>query len=391
MQPVLGGEKLGSDYNAGQSHWDPYSEQPYPIRLQLSLAQRLRGRFWSFVKSAFCSLAAFPVIAVIQGALSLGYRPKNWKQRSDSWKDFMGIGVALQSCDGPSLAHEIEKLGVRQVLLRFPLWEMNRLEEHWELVDSLPDCEFVLCLMQDRQHILDHDLWRKNLNAIVSRFWPRIRSYQIGQGINRSKWGILSCDEFLAFASVAEEIRSEYPGIDFVGPSVLDFEPIPFIRSVIHGFGIYWDVVGCSLYVDRRGCPRNRQLLIFDLKQKIYHFVACVMCANRANRRFWITEVNWPLENQSPYAPTSEKECVSEEDAGKYLRRYYEDAWESGLTERVYWWQLVSKGFGLIDVNDDGTLRYRSSYDEFKKLLSGESAESTPLARDGKATAGGGE
>ena len=115
------------------------------------------------------------------------------------------------------------------------------------------------------------------------------------------------------------------------------------------------------------------------------------MCANRANRRFWITEVNWPLENQSPYAPTSEKECVSEEDAGKYLRRYYEDAWESGLTERVYWWQLVSKGFGLIDVNDDGTLRYRSSYDEFKKLLSGESAESTPLARDGKATAGGGE
>ena len=371
MQPVLGGEKLDSDYNAGQSTWDPFSEQPYPIRRQFTLGQRLKGRFWPFAKSALTTLVAMPVVAALQGAMSAGYRPKNWKRRSEDRQEFMGVAVALQSCDGPCLAREIEKLGVRQILLRFPLWEMDRLEEHWQLVESLPDCEFVLCVMQDRRHILDHDLWRKNLNTIVSRFWPRIKSYQIGQGINRSKWGILSCDEFLAFASVAEELRSDYPDIHFVGPCVLDFETIPFIRSVLNGFGIYWDVVGCALYVDRRGCPRNRQLLVFNLTQKIYHFVACVMCGNRANNRFWITEVNWPLENQSPYAPTGEKECVSEEAAGLYLRRYYEDAWESGLIERVYWWQLVSKGFGLIDVNEDGSFRYRSSYDEFKKLLDG--------------------
>ena len=79
----------------------------------------------------------------------------------------MGVAVALHSCDGPRLAREIEALGVRQILLRFAIWEMDRLEEHWGFVESLPDCEFVLCVMQDRQHILDHELWYKNLNTIV--------------------------------------------------------------------------------------------------------------------------------------------------------------------------------------------------------------------------------
>lgn len=235
--------------------------------------------------------------------------------------------------------------------------------------------------MQDRENILDHELWRKNLNTIVKRFWPRVKDFQIGQGINRSKWGVLGSDEFLAFASVAEEIRDQYPGIRFVGPCVLDFETIPFIRAMLHGYRINWDVVGCALYVDRRGGPRNRQMLIFDTKQKIFHFAACILCSNKAKRRFWITEVNWPLKNQGAYSPTGEKECVSEEDAAEFLKSYYGDAWRSGVVERVYWWQLVSKGFGLIDVSDDGSLRYRPAYYQFKELLlAGQASEQTPVA-----------
>ena len=65
-----------------------------------------------------------------------------------------------------------------------------------------------------------------------------------------------------------------------------------------------------------------------------------------------------------------------------YLKRYYEDAWESGLVERVYWWQLVSKGFGLIDVENDGSLRYRPAYYEFKKMLTGNSVESSEMATE---------
>ena len=325
------------------------------------------------------TIGALPAIVGFQGALSLGFRPRNWTYRSRIPQEFMGIAVGLDSCDGPRVAHEIEKLGVQQILLRFPLWEMDRLEEHWDFVESLPNCEFVLCPMQDREHILDHDLWRKNLNTVVQRFWPRIKSYQIGQGINRSKWGFFGCDEFLAFASVAEELRSDFYGIQFVGPCVLDFEPVPFIRSMLHRYDINWDVAGCALYVDRRGCPRNRQLLIFNLTQKIYHFVACVLCSNKSSRRLWITEVNWPLKNQGVYSPTGRKECVDEETAAGYLNSYYEDAWQSEFVERVYWWQLIARGYGLIDVNDDNELRYRPAYYQFQKLLTKNLTDSDQL------------
>ncbi|MDA7640541.1 hypothetical protein N8787_02785 [Opitutaceae bacterium] len=370
---------MASKQKVNQGSWDPFSEQPYPIRNRYTVFERIRCGLWSHVKSVLLTIVALPAVVGFQGALSLGYRPKKWIRRGHDPLGFMGIAVGLDSCDGPRVAQEIEKLGVQQILLRFPLWEMDRLEEHWDFVESLPDCEFVLCPMQDREHILDHDLWRKNLNTVVQRFWPRIKSYQIGQGINRSKWGFFGCDEFLAFASVAEELRSDFHGIQFVGPCVLDFEPVPFIRSMLHGHEINWDVVGCALYVDRRGCPRNRQLLIFNLTQKIYHFVACVLCSNKSSRRLWITEVNWPLEDQGVYSPTGRKECVDEETAAAYLNSYYEDAWQSEFVERVYWWQLISRGYGLIDVNDDNELRYRPAYYQFQKLLTKNLTDSDQL------------
>ena len=218
-------------------------------------------------------------------------------------------------------------LGVRQILLRCALGNGSA-------GGALGICQSLLiansfCLMQDRQHILDHELWYKNLNTVVQRFGlgSRLPDRARHQSI---EMGRIQLRRALAFASVAEDLRVDYPEIHLVGPCVLDFEPIPFIRSLLNGCKIHWDVVGYALCRS----PRLPETGVLVSIQKIYHFVACVLCSNRANHRFWITEVNWPLQNQSPYAPTGEKECVSEDDAGTYLKRYYRRL-ESGLVERV--------------------------------------------------------
>ncbi len=41
--------------------------------------------------------------------------------------------------------------------------------------------------------------------------------------------------------------------------------------------------------------------------------------------------------------------AVDEETQADYLARYYLLALASGMVERVYWWQLVAKGYGLVD------------------------------------------
>jgi len=349
--------------------WDPFSEQPYPIRQRLSKLARLRFAFADYAKSILTLLVCLPLLAAFHVALATGYRPANWSRPQRRAKEFMGLAIALNSCDGPRQAYHIRDLGVKHLLLRIPVWEADDLGKYTDFITSLPECEFAVCVMQDRQHVLDPELWRTHLRTIVEECWPRVRHFQVGQAMNRSKWGCFKTAEYLALASIAEELRAEFPGIQLIGPGILDFETLPLLRSLIHGFPVQWDAVGCGLYVDRRGSPRNRQLLLFNLRHKILHFAACIRFSPKAGRRFWVTEVNWPLSNTAPYSPTCERDCVSEEDAATYLAEYYVDAWDSQLVERVYWWQLVARGFGLIDVDADQSLRLRPAYHAFKGML----------------------
>ena len=119
---------MASKQKVNQGSWDGFSEQPYPIRNRYTVFERIQCCLWSHVKSVLSTIVALPAIVGFQGALSLGYRPKKWIRRGHDPQGFMGIAVGLDSCDGPRVAHEIEKLGVQQILLRFPLWEMDRLE-----------------------------------------------------------------------------------------------------------------------------------------------------------------------------------------------------------------------------------------------------------------------
>jgi hypothetical protein len=349
--------------------WDARSEQPAPIRHHRSLVNRVRYALPDYLKSGLTALALAPDILWRHRSLATGTIPTSWHTRGEDVREFMGLAVALHSCPQERLAEEIHLLGVKHLLLRIPVWEVDQLDKYVRFLADVPDCEVAVGILQNRENVLNADLWRQNLRKIVEACWPRVRTYQIGQGMNRSKWGFFSTEEFLRFASQAEALRPTFPGIEFAGPGVLDFEAIPLIRSMVHGYPIHWDVVSCALYVDRRGSPREPQMFLFDLKQKIFHFAACAANRSKAKQRLWITEFNWPLQNQGKFAPTSPAECVSEEEAARFLREYYEDAWETRLVERVYWWQLVARGYGLIDPGEDGILRRRPAYTAFQRLL----------------------
>lgn len=361
--------------------WDPKSEQPFRIRHHRGLLTRIRYSLPEYIKCGFLTLGLAPAIAVRHWSIARGAVPRGWRTRTENVRDFMGLAVALHSCPPDRLAAEIRELGVKHLLLRIPVWEVDQLEKYQNFLRSVPDCEVTVAIMQNRRNVLEPSLWRGNLFRIVGSCWPRVKAFQIGQGSNRSKWGCFSIGEFLAMASEAEKLRPEFPGIELVGPGALDFEPLALMRGVSHWYPIRWDVAGCALYVDRRGSPRTPQMKFFDFKHKIYNAVACVAGWSRAKPRLWITEVNWPLKGQGRWAPTSGSQSVTEEQGARYLQEYFEDAWRTRLVERVYWWQLVAKGYGLIDVDGAGTLRRRPAYDTFRHLLdNGIDGEGVPPA-----------
>jgi len=48
-----------------------------------------------------------------------------------------------------------------------------------------------------------------------------------------------------------------------------------------------------------------------DLVSKIHLLFALATLSPKSTNDIYITETNWPISNTAPYAPTSEKECVS--------------------------------------------------------------------------------
>ena len=161
-----------------------------------------------------------------------------------------------------------------------------------------------------------------------------------------------------------------------IGGSVIDFEPLPLLRILFNFHHYHFDVCSSQLYVNRRGAPSNKQFGYFDLDTKIRLYKAIINMGNRSNSRFFITETNWPLLNTKPYTPNSgdPRSTASEEEQASYLRDYFKIAWSTGCVERVYWWQLVSPGYGLVD-NRHHAVRKMPSFYALKQMLSATSMD----------------
>jgi hypothetical protein len=189
----------------------------------------------------------------------------------------------------------------------------------------------------------------------------------VGQAINRSKWGIWNHAEYLELVAAAAEILRRDPRVELLGPAVIDYELYRTAGVVnIPWDGVYFDVLASLLYVDRRGAPENRQLG-FDTVDKVVQLKAIAETAPQCGGRSWITEFNWPLR-EGPHSPAGRKVAIDEQSQASYLARYFLLALGTGLVERVFWWQLVARGYGLCHDNGRGGLRLRPSCLAFATL-----------------------
>jgi hypothetical protein len=194
-------------------------------------------------------------------------------------------------------------------------------------------------------------------------------TYIIGSTINRAKWGFFSVNEYLDFYAVAYHLKqTHFPHLKLIGSNVIDFEYHWSTHTLFNFSKIHFDTVGSLLYVDRRGAPENTQMG-FSLLGKINLLYSLISLSPKTSNELIITETNWPISNTAPYAPTSEHECVIEEEYEMFLVRYHLLAFASQKVSCVYWHQLIAPGYGLID-NRDNILRKRSAFKAYKIMLS---------------------
>ena len=338
--------------------WDIYSDQPHIIK-----NKKLKKSIYK--KAALDQIITLGTTLLLSPFIALSYFLFQSKKTIDT-KNFFAMSVNLDKEPEATLAL-IEELGIETLLIRLPLWEMDRLEEYVNFVAQFKNKDILINILQDRENIKNLALFEKNIEKIFKAF-PDVKQFQIGNAINRKKWAFFTIKEYLRFYQVAQKVRDKhYHDKKLLGSSVIDFEYHYTIRSLLNFFSLKYDIFSSLLYVDRRGSPEAKQMG-FDLKKKINLLNAIMILSPKTKNRLFITETNWPISSTAPYAPTSEKECVGPDEYALYMVQYYLIALSTKQVERVYWHQLIAPGYGLVD-NRDGLKNY-PAFAAFKTMVS---------------------
>ena len=343
--------------------WDTYSDQPALLKDKAYKKQQRRQQIGAYIKLLLTAMLMFPVTLLVMPWLRA--QPQKTHQA-----DFYGMGVELDK--GEAQFALLQELGVQHVLVRMPLWEMARLDDYVVFIRRLHEQGLTVFVnvLQDREHIEDLMLLKQDLTQIFQALEPYAQEFQIGNAINRAKWGFFSVDEYLRFYQAVQQLSDKsFTQLKLIGPAVIDFEYHHTIRALFNFCSIRYDRLSSLLYVDRRGAPQHKQMRFFDTRQKIKLLYAMAWLSRKVlQKQFYVTEVNWPLQNTAPYAPTSEKECVSPQDYAKFMRDYHAIALQTGMVERVYWHQLIAPGYGLVD-NREGELKKYPAFDAYRKMV----------------------
>ena len=338
-------------------NWDNYSDQPTLLKDKAFKKKMRKKEFFSLVKTFVNSIFTLPYSLVMMPFV---------KRREIDSSLFFSMGVDYQR--EPELTLELlEEIQVDRILIRLKLWEMDSLEELKKFILMCKNKKITLKILQDREHIEDLALLKKDLNTIFEQLGEYIDIFEIGSTINRSKWGFFSVDEYSHFYKVAYDLKiAKFANIKLIGSGVIDFEYHYTAHTLFNFFKYRYDGISSLLYVDRRGAPENTQMG-FTLSDKIALLSTMVWLSYKTKHTLHITEVNWPISNTAPYAPTSEYECVDEQSYADFMLRYYLLAFASQQVDSVSWHQLIAPGYGLID-NRDGIVK-RSAFHTYKFMV----------------------
>lgn len=333
--------------------WDKFSDQPYPIRDKKAKKEIYKKTIFDSFKILFINILLFPLI-LIRFIMAL------FEKKEVKTDNFFGMGITIGTDK-----KLVDELGVKELLIRLPLSDIENLQKYKTFIEQFEDYNILVNIMQDRRHVEDKTLLKKSINSIFETL--PIKEYQIGNAINRKKWAFFTMDEYLIFYKTVQDIRDEkFKEIKLIGSSVIDFEYHFSLRTLFNFYKIHYDTFSTLLYVDRRGSPENSQMGL-DLVKKIKLLYAMVSLSPKSSNKIIITETNWPISNTAPYAPTSEKECVSLEDYALYMVQYYLLSLSTGMIEKVYWHQLIAPGYGLVD-NREGLEKY-PAFEAYKTMF----------------------
>lgn len=365
------------DYLPPQDQW-VWDEESAQAAIMLNRRDRQRYYPWGRnLRMVWASLKnALPV--------GLAYRDLQDEtfQKPVSLKGRIGMALEATDLDFPRQLSFLKELGKVPILIRFCHHESKT---QWQRTISdikkllAKNYDVMVALVQDRQAFLNLASWEAMCRLIFSEIGSEVSMVELCHAVNRTKWGLYSPEEQKALLERVVRVQKDHPDVPVSGPACIDFEYYHVLGALEETpDDLHYDALSHHLYVDRRGAPENKQE-IFGTVEKAALLRAISRHVKQCDERVIVSETNWPLKGTGIHSPVDasyrypgqpESELnVSEEDYGHFMLRYLVLTLCSGHIERVYWWRLVSHGFGLVDELADGGWRKRPGFEMLRHFL----------------------
>jgi len=340
--------------------WNAFADQPHNVAPRLERFRHHLKHVDTYLTLFTSNLhLALPVLKLYLRNLKKMYG------QPVQLENAFALSVSPHEERNQEVIENLKEAGVRHSLVRIPSWEAGKLDYYGKFLELLHKngIDFVIALLQRREDVTFSSSWKTFVEAVFSRFNKICSFYEVGHAWNRTKWGVWDYKEYLQLALPSLNLAQKY-AVKLVGPAVIDFEfhLYPPTLDILA-----FDKVSSLLYVDRQGAPENSQFGMTTAR-KVSLLRAIVDSSGLRGRDLWVTEVNWPLKGTGKYSPASGKPNISEEEQANYLVRYFVICLASGHIQRIYWWQLVAPGYGLID-SRNLPWRKRPSFSAFKTMV----------------------
>jgi len=356
--------------------WDERSGQPINV-----MKSRDRSRYHGL--SRHLQIAGATVQDLFPVWLEYSRLLKTCYQKPVRLKERIGLAINPRAETADRELALQEQLGTIPVIVRFYAHES---EKEWGFLSDIVKTlhgggrSVSVALVQGRHAVNDPKAWALFVAYVLERVSGHVDFVEVGHAINRVKWGIWDFEEHRRLLEAVAAITDRYPDIKFTGPGVIDFE-YPFLMAALKNVPekLHFASLSHHLYVDRRGAPENRQgpfsaLEKFALARAIAHR------SPQCDDSLIISEVNWPLKGTGVYSPVGSPyespgprfndPSVTEDEYAAYMLRYIVIALCSGMVDRLYWWRLVARGYGLVDDTNAGSWRKRPAYVVLQYFLS---------------------
>ena len=166
---------------------DPHSDQPF----KLSRQQKPRitsANLIELLRTGLSTTILLPAIAWCYATLK---RPSELP----AIKAFAGLGISPERGNHNALFDLVAELGVERLLIRVPTWQVEQLDPYLRFAELFQHHRILINILQDRQHVTEPERWLNTTSRIIDSFSPLTNEFQLGNAINRSKWGCRNTQE----------------------------------------------------------------------------------------------------------------------------------------------------------------------------------------------------